>query len=214
VEVDEPERVAEAVRRLALKHIVITSVTRDDLPDGGAGHIAETLSAIKRANPRTTIEILVQDFKGDEGAIRTVIEAGAEVFSHNIESVASVFPRLRDRRFSYQQSLDVLRYAAGYSDGPIIKSAFMVGCGETRDDVYATLSDLKETGCNAVSIGQYLQPTSKHFDVVAFVTPKEFRAYEEMALAMGFDYAVAGPFVRSSYRSEELLHGRWDSAEA
>ena len=202
---DEPKKIAEAVQRLKLKHMVITSVTRDDLPDGGAAHIADTIRAIKRVNPAATIEVLVQDFDGDEKAIQTVISAGAEVFSHNIETVESIFPKLRDQRFKYQQSLQVLRYAASIASGTLIKSAFMLGCGETQDEVHATLVDLKDAGCNAVSIGQYLQPTPKHYEVVSFVTPEQFKRYEQLALDLGFDYAVAGPFVRSSYRSEELL---------
>ena len=202
---DEPQIIAEAVQRLQLKHMVITSVTRDDLPDGGAAHIADTIRAIKQVNPATTIEVLVQDFDGKESAIQTVIDARSEVFSHNIETVETIFPKLRDRRFTYRQSLQVLSLAASIANGTLIKSAFMLGCGETHEDVRATLVDLKEAGCNAVSIGQYLQPTPKHYDVVSFIAPEQFKSYEQLAFDLGFDYAVAGPFVRSSYRSEELL---------
>jgi len=202
---EEPAKVAESVRRLGLKHAVLTSVTRDDLPDGGADHIARTIEAIKEVNPKTTIEALVQDFNAEEASIRRVIDARPEVFSHNVETVEALFGKLRDRRFTYVQSLEVLRMAKGMTQGGFIKSSFMVGCGETPDDVRRTLEDLLAAGCDAVSIGQYLQPTPKHHPVVEYVTPEQLDAYQAEAYALGFAFAVAGPFVRSSYRSEELL---------
>jgi len=204
-EADEPAKVAEAVRRLALKHTVLTSVTRDDLPDGGAAHIAATIRAIKEVNPGTTVEVLVQDFNGDRAAIRTVLDERPEIFSHNIETVASLHPKMRDRRFTYAGSLDVVRMAREMITGGFVKSAFMLGCGEDLEEARQTLRDLHEAGCEAVSIGQYLQPTPKHHDVVRFVTPEEFQVLEDYAYALGFAFAVAGPFVRSSYRSEQLL---------
>lgn len=209
---DEPAHIAEAVRRLGLKHTVITSVTRDDLPDGGAGHVAETIRAIKTVCPETTIEALVQDFDGKREHIALVQEAGPEIFSHNIETVEPVFSRVRDRRFTYPQSLEVLRIAREFSDGRFIKSSFMLGLGETREDIENTLRDLKEAGCDAVSMGQYLQPTPKHAPVVAYISPEEFKGYEDLAYALGFDFAVAGPFVRSSYRSEALLETEFAKA--
>lgn len=202
---DEPANIAEAVRRLGLKHTVITSVTRDDLPDGGARHIADTIYAIKRVMPETTVEVLVQDFDGKREDIALVQAAEPEIFSHNIETVASVFSRIRDRRFTYAQSLEVLRTARELSQGHFIKSAFMLGCGETESEIRETLVDLKEAGCDSVSIGQYLQPTPKHHAVASYIHPDEFKAYEAMAYDIGFGFAVAGPFVRSSYRSEALL---------
>lgn len=205
LDLEEPAHIAEAVKRLGLKHAVLTSVTRDDLPDGGAGHIAETIRAIKAAMPETTIEVLVQDFDGKREDIARVQAAGPEIFSHNIETVRSVFPRIRDRRFTYQQSLEVLRIAREYSQGRFIKSAFMLGCGETPEEIEETLVDLKAAGCDAVSIGQYLQPTPKHFAVQAYIAPEQFKTYESLAWRLGFGFAVAGPFVRSSYRSEALL---------
>lgn len=201
----EPVRVAEAVRRLGLRHMVITTVTRDDLPDQGSGHIAQTIEAIKKLNPGTTIEALVQDFNQDAGCIGRVLEADPEVFSHNIETVARLFPKLRDKRFSYAGALRTLRIAADLAPATLIKSALMLGCGETEAEVRRTLQDLREAGCVAVSLGQYLQPTRKHYPVMQFVPPEQFRAYEAMARDLGFQFAVAGPFVRSSYRSEELL---------
>jgi len=201
----EPENLAEAVLRLGLRHTVITSVTRDDLPDGGAGHIAAGIRAIKAKSPETSIEVLVQDFNGDRAAIEQVLAAEPDVFSHNIETVARIFPKIRDRRFTYEQSLDVLRMAAEIPGRHVVKSGFMVGCGESADDVSATLCDLRKAGTEAVSMGQYLQPTPKHHGVVTFVSPEQFSAYEAEAYGLGFLFAVAGPFVRSSYRSEAVL---------
>ncbi len=206
---DEPEHIAEAVRRLGLKHTVITSVTRDDLPDGGAQHIADTIYAIKRVMRETTVEVLVQDFDGKREDIAMVQAAQPEIFSHNIETVASVFSRIRDRRFTYDQSLEVLRTARELSEGHFIKSAFMLGCGETEAEIRETLVDLKEAGCDSVSIGQYLQPTPKHHAVAAYIRPEKFKEYEAMAYEIGFGFAVAGPFVRSSYRSEALLESEY-----
>jgi lipoic acid synthetase len=205
LDTQEPAHIAEAVLRLGLKHTVLTSVTRDDLPDGGAGHIAATIRAIKAVSPETTIEALVQDFDGKEEHIAVVQASAPEVFSHNIETVEPVFARIRDRRFTYRQSLEVLRIARAHSEGRFIKSAFMLGCGETPEDVGRTLRDLHEAGCDAVSIGQYLQPTPKHTPVVAYLSPEQFQEYEALAYEIGFGFAVAGPFVRSSYRSEALL---------
>ncbi len=202
----EPAHVAEAVQRLELRHMVITTVTRDDLPDQGSGHIARTIEAVKKRNPGTTIEALVQDFNQDAGCIRRVLDAGPEVFGHNIETVARLFPRLRDKRFSYAGALRTLRIAADLAPHTLVKSAFMLGCGETETEVRQTLRDLREAGCVAVSLGQYLQPTRKHFPVAQFLPPEQFQAYEAMARELGFPFAVAGPFVRSSYRSEALLH--------
>jgi len=202
---DEPEHVAEAVRRMGLRHAVVTTVVRDDLADGGAAHIAETIRTIRARNPGTTVEILVSDFSGDRTAIRTVLDARPEVFCHNIETVERLYPRIRDRRFSYRGALGVLRMAAEESEGSIVKSALMVGHGETPDDVEATLRDLLGAGCDAVCIGQYLRPSRQQAEVREFIHPDRFNEYESLAYEIGFEFAVAGPFVRSSYRSEALL---------
>jgi lipoic acid synthetase len=193
------------VFRLGLKHTVLTSVTRDDIDDGGARHIADTIRAIKARMPDTTLEVLVPDFDGNVEHLQTVVDAGAEVFSHNIETVRRLFPRMRDQRFSYDQSLASIATVARISSDVIVKSGFMVGCGESPEEVSATLDDLLEAGCEAVSIGQYLQPTPKHHEVQQFIPPEEFESYEALAYAKGFAFAVAGPFVRSSYRAEALL---------
>lgn len=205
LDAQEPEHIAEAVQRLGLKHAVLTSVTRDDLPDGGAGHIASTIRAIKAVMPETTIEALVQDFDGKRDQIAVVQKAGPEIFSHNIETVERIFLKIRDRRFTYAQSLDVLRIAREYSRNHFIKSAFMLGCGETPEEIEQTLVDLHAAGCDAVSIGQYLQPTPKHYAVQRYLAPEEFVEIEALAYRIGFGFAVAGPFVRSSYKSEALL---------
>lgn len=201
----EPAKIANAVQRLNLKHLVITSVTRDDLPDQGAGHIAACIHAIHEISHDTSIEVLVQDFNGDQVAIRTVIEAGPEVFSHNIETVARLHPKLRDRRFTYASALDVLKFASGIHTNGLVKSAFMLGCGESDDEIKQTIKDLYDAGCHAISIGQYLQPTARHYPVQEYVSPERFAEYENFARDIGIPFAVAGPFVRSSYRSEALL---------
>jgi len=202
---EEPQNVALAVQRMGLRHAVVTTVVRDDLPDGGAAHIAATVRAIHAHNPGTSVEILVSDFSGDRPAIRTVLDAAPEVFCHNIETVERLYPKVRDRRFDYRRALGVLTMAAEESPRAIVKSALMVGHGESSDDVLATLHDLREAGCEAVCIGQYLRPTLKQAEVAEYVHPDRFHEYEAAAYDIGFAFAVAGPFVRSSYRSEEIL---------
>ena len=162
---DEPENVAEVVARLGLRHAVITSVTRDDLPDGGADHFARTITAIKERTPETTVEVLTPDFSGDPGAIGRVLEASPAVFGHNLETVRRLHPVLRDPRSSYERSLEVLRTAAARATDTFVKSGLMVGCGETAEEVRGSLEDLRRAGCSVVSIGQYLRPTPKHFPV-------------------------------------------------
>jgi len=205
VEEDEPRRVAEAVRRLGLRHAVITSVTRDDLADGGANMFARVIEAIRELNSETTVEVLVPDFQGSPGSVAAVINARPDVFGHNIETVRRLHPMLRDARYRYERSLEVLRMAADGSDGVVIKSAFMLGLGESENDIEETFCDLLSAGCEAVGIGQYLRPTPHEREVAGFVTPEKFQAYERRARQLGFAYAVAGPFVRSSYRSGEMM---------
>lgn len=201
----EPENVAQAVARMRLRHAVVTSVTRDDLPDGGAGHFAETVRAIRRLNPETTVEVLTPDFWGDAACIVTVLDAQPEVFGHNIETVRRLYSTLRGKRYTYELGLRVLRTAASNSGPVLVKSALMVGHGETPEEVRETLLDLLEAGCDAVYLGQYLRPSRKQRQVADFVHPDQFRAYEDLAYTLGFKFAVAGPLVRSSYRSEELM---------
>ncbi len=205
VDEEEPEKVARAVLEMNLRHAVITSVTRDDLPDGGAAHFAASIKAVRRLNPPTTIEVLTPDFLGNPRSIATVLESSPEVFGHNIETVRGLYGTLRGQRYAYDLGLTVLRMAASFREPVIIKSAIMVGHGETSEEVRRTLLDLLEAGCEAVCIGQYLRPSKKQREVVEFVHPDQFRAYEELAYALGFQFAVAGPFVRSSYRSEQMM---------
>ena len=201
----EPQNVAEAVRRMGLKHAVVTTVVRDDLEDCGAAHISATIQAIHNLNPGTTVEVLVSDFSSDNAAIRSVLEAQPEIFCHNIESVRRLYPRIRDRRFSYDAALDVLRQVREMDSQVIVKSALMVGFGETPAEVLETLRDLRDAGCEVVCIGQYLRPSSQQCEVAEFVHPDRFAEYEKTAYGLGFEFVVSGPFVRSSYRSEAIL---------
>ncbi len=205
VDAHEPEHVAEAIAKMKLKHAVITSVTRDDLPDGGATHIAETIRAIRRLSPNTTVEVLTPDFMGEADPVDIVLDAGPDVFGHNIETVERLYATIRGKRCTYGEALGILSHASRHPGAAIVKSAMMVGHGETPKEVDQTLHDLRDAGCEAVCIGQYLRPSRKQREVADYVTPDQFNAYEERAYEFGFAFAVAGPFVRSSYRSEELM---------
>jgi len=205
VDQEEAQRVAEAVKRLRVRHAVVTSVTRDDLPDGGAAHFAATVRAIRAVNPHATVEVLVPDFDADPQAIACVLGARPDVLGHNIETVDRLYAELRGADHSYTRALDVLWTAHAQSPETLIKSAFMLGHGETKEEVLRTLRDLLDAGCVAVCMGQYLQPTPQQVDVTAFVPPEQFEAYEDEARRLGFRAVWAAPFVRSSYRSGELL---------
>ena len=201
---DEPVRVAEAVRNLGLGFVVVTSVTRDDLPDGAASHYASTIRAIRDLNPETGIEILIPDFKGDSKCLKTILDSNPDILNHNIETVRRLTPIVRSNA-DYNRSLDVLRNAGELCPDIPTKSGIMVGLGEERDEVIATLSDLREAGCRMVTIGQYLQPRSgRELPVARYWTPDEFEAFKSEALAIGFEAVASGPFVRSSYFAEEL----------
>jgi len=197
---EEPLRIADAVRTMKLKHCVITSVDRDDLPDGGADHWARTITEVKRLNPGVTMETLVPDFRGDLSAVDKVIDAGPEVISHNLETVRRLTPQIRSVA-SYDTSLKVLRHIA--SRGVTAKSGFMLGLGETSEEIIESLNDLRENGCKIVTIGQYLAPSLKHMPVVEYVTPEKFDSYGKKALEMGFDFAESSPLVRSSYHADK-----------
>ncbi len=201
---DEPRRVAEAVKRLGLRHAVITSVTRDDLPDGGAAHFVATIEAVRAANPATTIEVLTPDFLGDRDAIRRVVEAGPAVFNHNVETVPRLYSTVRPEA-DYERSLGVLVAAKALAPAMLTKSGLMVGLGETPDEVEAVLANLRSADVDVVTIGQYLQPTRQHLPVAEFIPPEVFRQYEARAAELGFAAAFCGPFVRSSYRAGEVL---------
>lgn len=200
-EADEPERVAEAALRLGLRHVVVTSVTRDDLADGGSAHFAATIRAL-HGRADATVEVLTPDFGGDVEALARVLDAGPEVFNHNVETVPRLYPEVRPQA-DYGRSLRVLASAARHGSVPVIKSGLMLGLGESIEEVRATLRDLLLAGCRAVTIGQYLAPSAEHHPVVEYVPPDQFGALREEALQMGFDAAVSSPFVRSSYRAAE-----------
>lgn len=205
---DEPRRVAEAAARMSLDYVVVTSVTRDDLPDGGAGFFAETIRSLRALLPSARIEVLVPDFRGDEGALRTVLEARPDVLNHNLETVARLYPEVRPQAV-YARSLELLRRTASRAPDIGVKSGLMLGLGERSDEIEATLRDLLDAGCRIVTLGQYLQPQRGSLDVARFVPPSEFDAWRDAALRMGFDGVASGPLVRSSYHARELSeHGR------
>lgn len=201
---EEPERVAEAAQRMNLKHVVVTSVTRDDLPDGGAGHFAATIGAIRRVLPQATVEVLVPDFQGKEEALDTVLAARPDVLNHNVETVPRLYPSVRPQAH-YERSLWLLKRAKEKAPGILTKSGLMVGLGETREEVEGVLRDLRGVQCDIVTIGQYLRPSVRHLPVAAYIPPEEFAYYREYALRLGFLGVASGPFVRSSYRAEEFV---------
>lgn len=204
VNADEPEQVAAAAAEMNLRYVVITSVTRDDLPDGGSGQFARTISAIRRRLPDARVEVLAPDFNGDSAAVKTVLEAGPDVFSHNIETVSRLYPTVRNKA-AYQRSLAVLRTARRLSPAIAVKSGFMLGLGETEDEVGQLLSDLYDSSCDIVTIGQYLRPTKNSHPVVEYISPKAFDELKQTALGLGFRYVASGPLVRSSMNAEEMF---------
>jgi len=202
---DEPGEVADAVAEIGLDYVVLTSVDRDDLPDQGAGHFAETIRAIKERHPGILVEALTPDFRGEPELVRTVLEAGPDVFAHNVETVDRLQWPVRDRRAGYEQSLSVLRQAARESDA-YVKTSLMLGVGEYDHEVYQTLSDLRSVGVDVVTLGQYLQPSRSHLEVSEYVHPDAFDTWQRVAEEeLGFLYCASGPMVRSSYRAGELF---------
>jgi lipoic acid synthetase len=206
LEDDEPVRVAEAALRLGLKHVVITSVTRDDLPDGGADHFYRCVLAV-RERMGAAVEVLTPDFLGDPAAIDRVIEARPEVYNHNLETVPRLYRRVRGKA-DYRRSLDLLDRVKKRAPGMLTKSGLMLGIGETIGEVFDVLADLRDVQCDILTLGQYLAPTLKHIPVARFVPPAEFDAIAARARAFGFRQVVAGPFVRSSYHADEMV---WDA---
>lgn len=200
---DEPIQVAQAVKDLGLKYSVITSVTRDDLPDGGAEHFANCIYEIRKISPTTKIEILTPDFKGDANALNTIINAHPNVFNHNIETVRGLFKTARPQG-DYQRSLNVLNYIKVNSDIPT-KSGLMVGLGESFEQIEETLNDLKNVGCDMLTIGQYIQPSKEHLDVVKYYTLEEFEGLQKLAQKIGFKHYQINPLVRSSYMAAEMV---------
>ena len=205
VDPTEPGRVAEAVARLALRHVVLTMVARDDLHDGGAAHCAQVIQAVRQRQSGATIEFLVSDFRGRRESIQCVLNARPEIFAHNLETVERLTPALRHQA-TYQRSLAVLRAARELAQGSLIKSSLMLGAGETPAEVEQALRDLLEAGVTHVTLGQYLQPSTAHAPVIEYVEPEQFRRYAALAYQIGFRWVMAGPFVRSSYHAFEALH--------
>jgi len=199
---DEPARVAEAAARLGLAHVVVTSVTRDDLPDGGASHFVGTIQALRRTLPDASIEVLVPDFGGDAGALRLVVAAGPDIVNHNLETTEALYPRINRPAANYRRSLGVLR--AAKDAGAATKSGLMVGAGETEDDLVRTFEDLRRAGCDLLTIGQYLRPTRAHAPVARYYTPEDFDRLRAAALALGFNDVESGPLVRSSFHAHRL----------
>lgn len=203
LEADEPERVAEAAQRLGLRHVVITSVTRDDLPDGGAEHFRRCILAV-RARTGAAVEVLTPDFLGNRAALERVLEARPEVFNHNMETVPRLYRKVRGRA-DYRRSLDLLAHARRTAPAVVTKSGLMLGLGETAEELLEVLSDLRAVGCAVLTLGQYLAPTLKHIPVARYLLPEEFDALARLARSLGFRQVVSGPFVRSSYHADEMV---------
>jgi lipoic acid synthetase len=203
---DEPARIATATVRIGLRHVVVTAVARDDLPDGGAGHFAATIRAVRLAAPGVRIEVLTPDFKGEETSLRTVLDAGPDVFNHNLETVPRLSRAVRPQA-SHERSLAVLARAKSLRQATATKSGLMVGLGERPAEVRAVMEELRGAGCDLLTIGQYLQPTRAHLPVVEYVAPAIFTEYASIGRRLGFRHVAAGPFVRSSYHAEHAFTG-------
>ena len=206
LEEDEPQRVAEAVRRMKLKHVVITAVARDDLKDGGANHFARTITAIREMDPSVILEVLVPDFHAQDWCIQIVLDAGPDIYNHNMETVERLTPLVRSRA-KYQTSLQVLRRAKelwSASCRIVTKSGVMLGLGEKETELFQTMDDLRDVGCEVLTMGQYLRPSQKHLPVVEYITPEQFNYYGDIAREKGFLYVASGPLVRSSYHAADF----------
>jgi lipoic acid synthetase len=201
----EPMQVADAVALMRLNYVVLTSVDRDDLPDGGAAHYAACVRAIHQRSPQTAVEALTPDFAGRHADVATVLDAGLATYAQNLETVERLTHPVRDPRAGYAQTLDVLAFAKRYAPKTLTKTSLMLGLGETDDEIDRSLDDIRAANVDVVTLGQYMRPSPHHLAVQRFVTPEEFRQYRELALAKGFLEAVAGPLVRSSYRAERVL---------
>ena len=201
----EPLKVADAIADLGLRYVVITSVDRDDLPDGGAGHFASTIRAIKSRDPNIITEVLIPDFQGNVDDIKKVVDAGPEVIAHNIETTRQLTPLVRDRRATYDQSLKVLKSIKDLNPSSYTKSSIMLGLGELEPDLIATMRDLRAVDVNILTLGQYLRPSKGHLPVSEYVSPEKFDHYKRLAEDSGFLYVASGPFVRSSYRAGEFF---------
>ena len=203
LEEDEPRRVAEAVRRMKLNHVVVTAVARDDLKDGGAEHFARTINAIREMDPKIIIEVLVPDFHAQDWCIQTVLEAEPDIYNHNMETVERLTPVVRSRA-KYRTSLQVLQRAKELSSKVVTKSGVMLGLGETEPELLQTMDDLRDVGVQVLTMGQYLRPSPEHLPVVEYVTPEQFEFLGEIARQKGFEHVASGPLVRSSYHAADF----------
>ena len=204
LEADEPERVAEAARRMQLKHMVITAVARDDLSDGGAAHFQKVIERVREVAPEVLIEVLTPDFKDEDGPINTVIAARPDIFNHNLETVRSLTSKVRSVA-TYERSLSVLSKVKKRAPEIYTKSGLMLGLGETKQELLEAMTDLRSVGCDLLTLGQYLQPTQKHLKIAEFIHPDQFTEYKRIAEAMGFSYVASGPLVRSSYHADDFV---------
>jgi len=201
----EPEHVSKALSSMGLDYVVLTSVNRDDLEDDGATHFAQTVSHLKKNCPQILVEVLTPDFRGKKGSVRLVFNSNPNVFAHNIETVERLTPKVRDRRASYRQSLDVLKQVKEERQDIFTKTSLMLGLGETQEEIHQTLKDLRSVACDIVTFGQYLRPQARHLPVEKYLTPDEFNEWKKEALSYGFLYVASGPLVRSSYRAGEFF---------
>lgn len=200
---DEPDRVADIAHQMGLKYVVVTSVTRDDIPDGGASLFARTIREIRRRMADACVEVLIPDFQGSKAALHTVLRARPDVLNHNIETVPRLYPRVRPQA-EYKRSLDILQWAHEFDSALPTKSGLMLGLGEEETEVEDTLQDLQKAGCRILTLGQYLQPSKDHLPVERFISPEEFETWQKKAIKIGFAEVASGPFVRSSYHAKEL----------
>ncbi|PMP76817.1 MAG: lipoyl synthase [Sulfurihydrogenibium sp.] len=201
---NEPENIATAVKKLGLKHVVITSVDRDDLSDGGASHFAEVIKKVRELNPNTTVEVLIPDFKGNLDALKIVVEANPDVINHNIETVKELYRKVRPQG-NYERSLNIIKAVKKLNENIVTKSGFMVGLGETKEQIVQLLIDLKESDCEVVTIGQYLQPSKNHLPVEKYYTEEEFKEFESIGYRIGFKEVFSGILVRSSFHAGEVF---------
>jgi len=201
---EEPARVASVARQMELKYVVITSVTRDDLPDGGAGIFAETIEKIRQEIPAVCVEVLIPDFQGSKEALETVLNAHPDVLNHNVETVPRLYPEVRPQA-DYRRSLGLIQHAHEYDPALLTKSGLMLGLGENRTEISRTLEDMLKAGCRMLTLGQYLQPSKDHLPVKRYIPPEEFEEWRKTALQLGFVEVASGPFVRSSYHARELF---------
>lgn len=205
LDAEEPMNTGRAVKLMGLKYVVITSVDRDDLDDGGAAHYAECVRAIKRLNPETAVEALTPDFNGVEEHVELVVDSGLDVFAQNVETVKRLTHPVRDPRASYEQTIEVLRHAKRHRPDVLTKTSIMLGLGERDNEILTAMDDLRDAGVDILTFGQYLRPTPNHLPIERYVTPEEFAAYRQEGLDKGFLEVVSGPMVRSSYRAEQAL---------